>query len=278
MPESKLVVIASDDAFILGCCSSRVHVRFAERTGGWLGVGNDATYNHADCFAKFPFPACTDTQAARIRQLAESLDAHRKRQQSLHPDLTITGMYNVLEKLRKGEPLSAKEKVIHEQGLVSVLKQIHDELDEAVFDAYGWPRDLSDEEILERLVALNAERAEEERRGLVRWLRPDFQNPSGKKEATQVSFDTGEEETAEEAPKTAPAWPKKLPEQVAAVRDLLSRNAKSGFSAREVGKAFKGAKAKDVEMVLESLAALGIAVSYEKAGERRWMGAGRGAA
>ena len=80
-------------------------------------------------------------------------------------------MYNALEKLRSGEALTAKEKVMHEQGLVSVLKQIHDDLDAAVFDAFGWPSTLTDEEILERLVALNAERAEEEKRGLIRWLR-----------------------------------------------------------------------------------------------------------
>jgi hypothetical protein len=30
--------------------------------------------------------------------------------------------------------------------------------DEAVLSAYGWPSDLSDEEILERLLALNLER------------------------------------------------------------------------------------------------------------------------
>src|SRR5207248_2994638 len=99
-------------------------------------------------------------------------------QQSQHPDLTMTGMYNVLEKLRSGETLSDKEKMIHEQGLVSVLKQIHDDLDAAVFAAYGWPATLTDEEILQRLVALNATRAAEEARGLVRWLRPDFQNPT----------------------------------------------------------------------------------------------------
>ncbi len=59
-------------------------------------------------------------------------------------------MYNVLEKLRSGEALNAKDKVIHEQGLVSVLKKLHDDLDAAVFDGYGWPHDLSDEQILER--------------------------------------------------------------------------------------------------------------------------------
>lgn len=34
-----------------------------------------------------------------------------------------------------------------------------------------------DEAVLERLVALNAERAAEEARGLIRWLRPEYQNP-----------------------------------------------------------------------------------------------------
>ena len=42
------------------------------------------------------------------------------------------------EKLRSGEPLTAKEKQIHDQGLVTVLRQIHDELDEAALEAYGW--------------------------------------------------------------------------------------------------------------------------------------------
>ena len=77
-------------------------------------------------------------------------------------------MYNVLEKLRSGESLTAKEQTIHEQGLVSVLKQIHDDLDVAVFDAYGLPHHLEDEEILQRLVDLNHERAEEESRGIIR--------------------------------------------------------------------------------------------------------------
>jgi type II restriction/modification system DNA methylase subunit YeeA len=39
------------------------------------------------------------------------------------------------------------------------LDLAHRKLDEAVLDAYGWPHELSDEEILERLLALNLERA-----------------------------------------------------------------------------------------------------------------------
>ena len=71
--------------------------------------------------------------------------------------------------------LTAKEKLIHDQGLVSVLKQLHDDLDAAVFAAYGCPATLADAEILERLVTLNAERAAEGKRGVIHWLRPEYQ-------------------------------------------------------------------------------------------------------
>ncbi|MEA2604429.1 MAG: hypothetical protein QOF89_5421 [Acidobacteriota bacterium] len=187
----------------------------------------------------------------------------------------MTGMYNVLEKLKSGEPLNQKEKVIHEQGLVSVLKQIHDDLDAAVFDAYGWPRDLTDEQILERLVALNAERAEEERNGLVRWLRPEFQNPGGAREETQAAL-PGTESPEEEAatPPAATPWPKKLPEQVAAVRGLLLVG--RAWGVEQVAKVFKGARRREVEGVLESLAALGLAVTYDTPQGRRWRGIERG--
>lgn len=57
----------------------------------------------------------------RVRQLAERIDRHRKDRQAAHADLTMTGMYNVLEKLRSGEELTTKEKKIHEQGLVSAF-------------------------------------------------------------------------------------------------------------------------------------------------------------
>ena len=41
--------------------------------------------------------------------------------------------------------------------------------------AYGWPADAREDAILANLVALNKERAAEEARGEVRWLRPDYQ-------------------------------------------------------------------------------------------------------
>jgi hypothetical protein len=233
-----------------------------------MGVGNDPRYQNGPCFDPFPFPTATDAQKARIRELGEALDAHRKRQQAQHPDLTLTGMYNVLEKLRTGEKLSAKEQKLHEQGLVSVLKQIHDDLDAAVFDAYGWPAAVSDEQLLERLVTLNAQRAAEESAGVVRWLRPEFQNPSGAGAEIQIELVAGAVPAA--GPKaTLPPWPAKLPDQIRAVRGVVGGGDRS-WSVEEVARAFKGARREAVSAALESLAALGITIAYEVEGVRRW--------
>jgi hypothetical protein len=275
LADGSLAAIAHDDPFVLGVLSSRLHVVWALAAGGRMGVGDDPRYQNGPCFQPFPFPTCSSSIVHRIRETADAIDEHRRIQQAVHPDLTITGMYNVLEKLRSGEALSAKDRVIHEQGLVSVLKKLHDDLDAAVFDAYGWPHDLSDEQILERLVALNAERAAEEKRGLVRWLRPEFQNPTGAKAATQQKLavtqdpDDVPEEAAAPLPAAAAAWPKKLPEQIAAIRDLVARTHEA-WTIEKVCTAFKGAKKTDVEEVLESLEALGLLTGYTHKSTRLW--------
>ncbi len=273
-PEHKLVVVGLSDAFFMGVLSSRVHGTWALTTGGRLGVGDDPVYSKSACFDAFPFPACTEEQKIRIRELGEALDAHRKRQQAAHPGLTLTNMYNVLAKLRSGEALTAKEKVTHEQGLCSVLKQIHDDLDAAVFEAYGWPAALTDEEILERLVALNRERAEEEKRGLVRWLRPEFQALAAgapKKQAAELLLATaaGEDEADTEgapvtvAPVTAKQpWPDSMSAQVQAVRSLLSASS-SAASPEALARSFSGRKANQIRDILETLVVLGQARRVE---------------
>jgi hypothetical protein len=138
-PDNKLICIALDDAHSLGVLSSGVHVAWAMASGSWLGVGNDSVYVKSRCFETFPFPVATAAQQTRIRDLAEQIDAHRKRVLAAHDALTLTGLYNVLVKVGAGDTaLTAKEKLIHEKGLVAVLKQLHEELDAAVLDAYGW--------------------------------------------------------------------------------------------------------------------------------------------
>jgi hypothetical protein len=233
--EGTVAVIATDDALHLGVLSSRVHVVWSLAAGGRLGVGNDPRYNKTKCFDPFPFPCPNDLQARRIRTVAEQIDVHRQSRQQVHPSLTMTGMYNALASLRTGQPLSEKDKALHDAGLVSVLRQLHDDLDAAVFDAYGWPTTLTDEEILEKLVALNAERAAEERTGLVRWLRPEFQNPTGTGAATQgdlaVEADDASEDPTPAAASAAAPWPKKPAEQFVVVRFLLTTNCTAAFSA-----------------------------------------------
>ena len=259
LPDNKLVAIALDDAYYLGVFSSRFHVTWSMAAGSWLGVGNDSVYVKTACFEKFPFPAGDEAQQTRIRAVAEELDAHRKHQQALHPKLTLTDMYNVLDKLRAGEPLNKKDKTVHEQGLVSVLRQLHDELDAAVADAYGWPATLRDEEILERLVSLNAQRAAEEAAGHIRWLRPEYQAPSElPATAYQLPIEQAValKETGDQAGRSPLPWPARLSEQAMVVRAAL-QSFDEPVSAEQVAALFAGAPQDQVTELLEALASLG---------------------
>ena len=69
-------------------------------------------------------------------------------------------------------------------------------------------------------------------------------------------------------------WPKDLPERIAAVRDLVL-STRAGWTAETVARSFKNGQATSAEKVLDSLAALGLLVRYEKNGERMWKAAGR---
>ena len=262
LPDNKLIAIGLDDAYFLGVLSSEIHTLWSLTVGGNLGEGNDPVYLKTVCFEQFPFPIPNADQLSQIRCLGDRLDAHRKARQAEHPTLTLTGMYNVLAKLRSGEALTDKDRVIHEQGLVSVLRQIHDDLDAAVFDAYGWPRDLADEDILRRLVALNRERAEEERRGLIRWLRPEFQAPAGTAAPAPVQAEFAavaepEPPTPGVSPKAKrPPWPKSLPEQAQAVRAALAASP-GGLTAARLAKSFTRGQAPRAAELLDTLVSLG---------------------
>ncbi|MCX6926490.1 MAG: hypothetical protein NT154_25265, partial [Verrucomicrobia bacterium] len=163
-------------------------------------------------------------------------------------------------------PLSEKEKHIHDAGLVSVLRQLHDDLDAAVFTAYGWPPTLTDAEILERLVALNAERANEEASGLVRWLRPDYQNPGGA-QAHQAALviPTLDPQPSAINPRRKLAWPKTLAERVKAISTALAA-VKEPATAADMAQRFSRARAADVGEILETLCGIGKAQRGEADG------------
>ncbi len=271
IPDNRIIVMALDDAYSLGILSSEVHVKWALAAGGRMGVGNDPIYSKTTCFDKFPFPDSTREQKQKIRELGEKLDSHRKQVQAQNPDVTITGMYNLLEKLRAGEPFTDKDREYNDKALVSTLKQIHNKLDMAVLDAYGWHHDISDEEILERLVALNAERAEEERNGLIRWLRPEYQAPDevGRQQVIAGVIEPEEVTVAPAAQKTLPKKPK---DQLAAIRDLLLSTG-GEWTVEQVAAQFNGAQRqkKAIFENLERLEWFGILISREEGGVTRWQ-------
>lgn len=175
LPDNKLQVIAIDDALVLGVLSSRPHLVWALATGGKLGVGNDPVYVKSRCFDPFPFPRPNGMLQHEIAALAEELDGLRKLVLGTHSDLTLTTIYNVLEDLRVGRQLDAKGQDVKARGRVLIIKDLHDRIDAAVTQAYGWDAGIDDQAILVELVALNAQRAASERMGTYYWLRPEYQ-------------------------------------------------------------------------------------------------------
>ena len=248
LPDDALLVIAADDAFVLGILSSSLHARWALATGSTLE--DRPRYLKSACFEPFPFPVATEDQQRGIRELAETLDAHRKRQQAQHPALTLTDLYNVVEKLRAGQALTAKEQAIKEQGLASVVLRLHQQLDQAVAEAYGWPADLSDPELLARLAQLNQQRAAEEAAGSVRYLRLGYQAPG---QQAPLALATTTAATAPTAA-TAQPWPAELAQQMLAVRAIVQQATGEGLSSAQVASRFRRTKPEKVKPLLDMLA------------------------
>jgi hypothetical protein len=190
-----------------------------------------------------------------------------------HPHLTLTGLYNVLEKLRRGakpDELDEDDRKIFDDGLVLIMKELHDRLDVAVADAYGWSADLTDDQILTKLVVLNKERALEEKRGLVRWLRPDYQIA---RFAEGVDKQAATEEGAQVGAELIPAVEQKLSfpagavEQTAAVFAAL--NAANGpLDAASLAAQFKRTRTTEKKVATSWLHWHGWATSRQMTGSR----------
>ena len=291
LPDNRLINIGIAEGGGLAALSSRIHIVWTLAQGGVLE--DRPIYTKTKCFDPFPFPPFSKLPSAllnRLRELGERLDAYRKERLAQHSFLTMTSLYNVLERERELEngcdvpPLNEKEKDIHNAGLISVLKEIHDDIDRATLEAYGWAdlapalvgkvgattpsphktptQEAAEEELLVRLVALNLERAAEEKQGNVRWLRPEYQIPKlgvrmtrGAEVGEQIEADVTVADVAEQLP-----WPADGLEQIRIVRDILAKSA-SPLAADTIAASFAGRnspKRKErVAMVLETLVATG---------------------
>ena len=142
-------VFLRDDDYTFGVLHSRIHELWARGMGTQLReVESGFRYTPTTCFETFPFPEPDDAQrtaigeaAARLNELREgwlnppgASDADLKKR-------TLTNLYNQRP---------------------TWLANLHATLDAAVADAYGWPAGLADAQILERLLALNLQRAAQE--------------------------------------------------------------------------------------------------------------------
>ena len=160
LADSRVVVIARGDEYFLGVLESAIHKVWSLANGSRHGDGGDGgrlTYNIESCFDTFPFPWPPGTEPAedadpRVKAIADAArELVRLRDAWLNPPKiepeelkkrTLTNLYNLRDK-----------------GQCTWLENAHRALDEAVFAAYGWPSNLSRDEILACLLALNHQRA-----------------------------------------------------------------------------------------------------------------------
>jgi len=132
--DKTVTIFAREDDYFLGILESRFHKVWTAAVGTQLE--SRPRYIISECFEKFPFPTPTESQRAAVAQAVRTLDEQRRN--VCRPNGTyrrsMTALYN------ENPPW---------------LQTAHAELDAAAADAYGWPSDLADDEILRRLVRLN---------------------------------------------------------------------------------------------------------------------------
>ena len=149
LADHQLVVFARMDDYFFGVVHAKPHELWALRMG--TSLEDRPRYTPTSTFETYPFPWApgmepaddprVDAITAAARALVEQRDRWLNPQGTTGADLkarTLTALYNVRP---------------------TWLALAHRRLDDAVLDAYSWPRDLGDEEILGRLLALNLDRA-----------------------------------------------------------------------------------------------------------------------
>ena len=186
LPDSQIIAVARDDNTTFGILHSRFHEAWSLRLGTWLGVGNDPRYTPTTTFETFPFPEgltpnipaadyAADPRAIRIAAAAKKLDDLRRAW--LNPPDLVDIVPEVTPTAAPGEaPRRYPDRIVpktieaavklKERTLTNLYNQrprwladAHDALDRAVAAAYGWPEDIATDDALQRLLALNLERA-----------------------------------------------------------------------------------------------------------------------
>jgi type II restriction/modification system DNA methylase subunit YeeA len=175
LPDKNLIVIPREDDLMFGLLHSRFHTAWALRKGSDLE--DRPRYTHTTTFATFPFPAGMtpdiDPALARALPAAVAIETAAARLDKLRngwlypSDLVVRS-----PEVQPGFPDrllprdDAAARTLARRTLTTLynempdwLTEAHRALDEAVAAAYGWPADITDEDALSNLLALNLSRA-----------------------------------------------------------------------------------------------------------------------
>jgi type II restriction/modification system DNA methylase subunit YeeA len=151
LPDSATIAFARDCDYFFGVLHSRVHELWSLKMCTFLGVGNDPRYTPTTCFETFslPWPPGEEPVGDPV---VEEISAAAKH----------------LDELRRNwlDPEGISDSELRKRALTNLynarpawLQNAHERLDQAVFAAYGWPPEISNEDILKNLLALNLERS-----------------------------------------------------------------------------------------------------------------------
>ncbi|CAD5932794.1 DNA methyltransferase [Planktothrix agardhii] len=143
LPCEANMVIASQDFYILGILTSKIHRIWVKAKSSTLK--GDTRYTNTTCFETFPFPqTATKKIVEKIRETMIKLHEYRTEQME-KKQWGITQLYN---------------NFFTESS--SQLYKLHQQLDKLAMEAYGFN---PDDDLLEKLLKLNLELAEKEERG-----------------------------------------------------------------------------------------------------------------
>ena len=173
-PDSATIAIARDDDTTFGILHSRYHEVWSLRQG--TSLEDRPRYTPTTTFETFPFPPgltldipavsyANDPRAIAIAEAARGLVKLRDRW--LSPSEWVEWVDEPVSGYPK-RPVPRDEeaaKALKKRTLTNLynarpqwLVDAHRALDDAVAAAYGWPEDISDEEVLRQLLALNQAR------------------------------------------------------------------------------------------------------------------------
>ncbi|MBR0205074.1 MAG: hypothetical protein IJQ56_11995, partial [Synergistaceae bacterium] len=129
IPGNKLFIIPDATLYDFGILISRVHMAWMRLVTGRFGMGYN--YSNTIVYNCFAWPSPTQRQRSKIVSTAQKiLDAR-----ALYPDSSLADLYD-------------------DVFMPPELRKAHRLNDEAVCEAYGWPDNISEDEITARLFRL----------------------------------------------------------------------------------------------------------------------------